>query len=163
MNCILCGISRQHTTELSHHTAKSITDLIQQRCSRGPLVYPTIMEWDQPTVCACRLCFHQLKRRSKGVMPKKQPLPLDATLLQALIPGNMRQQDSRTRERICAALRTPGNSYSKSFEALSRLLPPTEDCQQQATLLRDWWNYNLRTEFFAHKTTAKLARKAALS
>ena len=66
MNCILCGISRQHTTELSHHTAKSITDLIQQRCSRGPLVYPTIMEWDQPTVCACRLCFHQLKRRSKG-------------------------------------------------------------------------------------------------
>jgi hypothetical protein len=34
----------------------------------------------------------------------------------------MRQQDSRTRERICAALRTPGNAYSRIFEALGTLL-----------------------------------------
>ena len=109
-------------------------------------------------VCACRLCFHQLRRRTKGMQRNKQPLPLDATLLQAIIPSNTRQEDSRTRERMCAALRLPGNSYSNSFEAVQRLLPTTGQTQ---TLLRDWWEYNLRTEFFSHKTTARLARKAA--
>ena len=83
------------------------------------------MAWDQPTVCACRTCFHQL-RRIKPRQKDRQPLPLDAAVLQTIVPGTMRQQDSRTRERICIALRTPGNAYSRTFEAMTSLLdhPP---------------------------------------
>jgi hypothetical protein len=71
------------------------------------------------------MCFHQL-RRIKPRQKDRQPLPLDAAVLQTIVPGTMRQQDSRTRERICAALRTPGNAYSRTFEALTSLLdqPP---------------------------------------
>jgi hypothetical protein len=39
----------------------------------------------------------------------------------------MRQQDSRTRERICAVLKTPGNAYSRIFEALGSLLHVEEE------------------------------------
>ena len=85
------------------------------------MVWPAIMAWDQATVCACRMCFHQL-RRVKPRRQDRQPLPLDAAVLQTMMPGTMRQQDSRTRERICAALRMPGNAYSRVFEALGSLL-----------------------------------------
>jgi hypothetical protein len=112
------------------------------------------MAWGETQdMCICRLCFHQLKRR-KRVSAKKQPLPLDATLLQTIIPGYMRQQDSRTRERMCTALTTPGNSYSRSFEALQTLL--------RANRLQQWWEHNLQTEFFSHKSTARLIRKSGL-
>ena len=108
-------------------------------------------------MCTCRLCFHQLKRSGRKGGRKKQPLPMDATLLQTIVPGHMRQQDSRTRERMCAALRTPGNSYSRSFEAIRALL-----VEQPHLTLSRWWKHNLRTEFFSHKATAKLLRKSGV-
>ena len=146
-HCIMCGIPDQAP---GSYKTETISDLIRERYSRGPLVYPTLMAWPLPTVCVCRQCFHQLKRRKRT--STKQPLPMDATLLQTLIPGHMRQQDSRTRERMCLALMTPGNSYSRSFGPLPTLL--------RTHRLRQWWEHNLRTEFFSHKTTARLIRKA---
>ena len=151
--CILCGT--HILSDLSLHPAALIMDLVKERHSRGPVVYPVIMSWDQPQMCACRLCFHQLRRRTKTQdASKKQPLPLDATLIQTFIPGETRQQDSRTRNRMRMALRTPGNGYSKSFEAIRLIMPENEH-----NPLKAWWDYNLQTEFFSHKTTAKLARK----
>ena len=146
-HCILCG-----NPDLAPgcYPTRTITDMIKERYCRGPMVYPILMNWTLPTVNACRQCFHQLRRRKKGA--RKQPLPMDATLLQTLIPGLMRQQDSRTRDRMCAALTTPGNSYSRSFEALPNLL--------QNRRLHRWWVHNLWTEFFSHKTTARLIRRA---
>jgi hypothetical protein len=118
MICILCGgCSPTHPL----HPTDSLLELVRSRACSGPIVWQAIMEWDQPTVCACRMCFHQL-RRVKPRRQDKQPLPLDAAVLQTMVPGTMRQQDSRTRERICAALRTPGNAYSRIFEALGTLL-----------------------------------------
>lgn len=149
MHCILCG---NPDPALGLYPAPSIVSLIKERCACGPLVYPAVMQ-QADTLCICRLCFHQLKRRKKAAA-KKQPLPLDATLLQTIVPGFMRQQDSRTRERMCAALMTPGNSYSRSFEVLQSLL------HKEKNRLGCWWDHNLKTEFFAHKTTAKLVRKA---
>ena len=124
----------------------------QDRCAKGPLVYPRIMQYKEANMHVCRLCFHQLKRRNRPC--KRQLMPLDATLLQTIIPGFMRQQDSRTRERMCVALTTPGNIYLHSFEALQTLL--------QKNKLHQWWEYNLKTEFFSHKTIARIIRKSGL-
>jgi hypothetical protein len=55
---------------------------------------------------------------------------------------------------MCTALTTPGNSYSRSFEALQTLL--------RANRLQQWWEHNLQTEFFSHKSTARLIRKSGL-
>lgn len=128
------------------------------------------MECQATSIHVCRLCFHQLRRRwgcvsffsilpnnfNRKQASRRQPTPLDATLLQILVPGHMRQQDSRTRERMHAALTTPGNSYSRSFDSLLSLL----HCRQPKDMLRRWWDLNLKTEFFAHKSTARLMRKA---
>lgn len=149
-NCLLCG---NLDPAPGLYPAQSITDLIRERCTTGPLVYPLAMQQKEgEMVCVCRLCFHQLKRRKRA---EAQPLPMDATLLQTVVPGYMRQQDSRTRERMCAALATPGNSYSNSFEALQKLLRSPDRIQ-------GWWQYNLQTEFFSHKSTARLVRKSGL-
>ena len=146
-HCLLCGNPDPAPGSYLTHT---IMDLVRERYAPGPLIYPMLLSRTEPTACVCRLCFHQLKRRKKTT--KKQPLPMDATLLQTLVPGHMRQQDSRTRERMCTALMTPGNSYSHSFEPLQTLL--THD------RLRRWWCHNLQTEFFSHKSTARLIRRA---
>jgi hypothetical protein len=151
-HCLLCG---NPDPTLGLYPARPIVDLVKERCAHGPLVYSAVMMSAQEEhLCICRLCFHQLKRRRKASI-KKQPLPLDATLLQTIVPGFMRQQDSRTRERMCTALMTPGNSYSRSFEALQTLV-----LQKEKSRLRSWWEHNLQTEFFAHKSTARLVRKA---
>ena len=149
-HCVLCGSS---CGDLSQHPSPSIVELVQHRYARGPLVYPVIMGWEEPQMPVCRLCFrvHQLRRTVK--QKERRLLPMDATVLQTIVPGQARQQDSRTRERMCAALRKPGNSYSKSFEVVRVLLsnrPPT---------LRLWWDLNLQTEFFVHKGTARVMRK----
>lgn len=155
-HCLLCGSSS--CADLSLHPTRATVDLIVQRYVRGPLAYPAAVGWDRALMCLCRPCFQQLRRTSggKGGQRKKQPLPLDAALLQTVIPGFMRQQDARTRERMCEALRAPGNSYSRSFEAVSALMMEGEHP------LRRWWEHNLRTEFFSHKATARLLRKAAI-
>lgn len=147
MHCLLCGIN-----DPSHgsYPTPIIVGFIKDRYAPGPLIYREVLAWTEPTVCVCRLCFHQLRRRKKTI--KKQPLPMDATMLQSMIPGQMRQQDSRTRERMCTALTTPGNRYSHSFEGLRTLLLPDP--------LHQWWSHNLQTEFFAHKNTARLIRRA---
>ena len=68
-------------------------------------------------------------------------------------PGLQKRQDTRTRVRIHAALRTSGNAYSQSFEALTILLQ-----RPQEEMVDAWWKYNLQTEFFASKHTARLLR-----
>jgi hypothetical protein len=165
MICILCGgCSPHHPT----HPTDTLKDLVRTRACSGPIVYPAIMAWDQPMVCACRLCFHQL-RRVKPRHKDRQPLPLDAAVLQTVVPGTMRQQDSRTRDRICAALKTPGNAYSRTFEALLSLLQGASgenDTDAPAITTRDrmktWWMYNLQTECFSHKAIARHVRRCGL-
>ena len=182
MICILCGGNSQHHPL---HPTDVLMDLVRTRACNGPIVYPAIMTWDQPTICACRLCFHQL-RRVKPRSQDRQPLPLDAAVLQTVVPGTMRQQDSRTRERICAALKTPGNAYSKTFEALMNLLlanasktatteegvesdTETPAARQSTTVtattrnrMETWWKYNLQTECFYHKAIARHVRRCGL-
>jgi len=46
-----------------------------------------------------------------------------------------------------------GNRYSTVFEALPFLL-----LEQDSAKLQEWWEYNLRTECFAHKASARLMR-----
>lgn len=168
MICILCGgSSQQHPL----HPTDTLKDMVRTRSCHGPIVYPTIMAWDQPTICACRLCYYQL-RRVKPRTQDRQPLPLDAAVLQTVVPGTMRQQDSRTRERICAVLRTPGNAYSRTFEVLTSLMTSTEESgpetqgarQSNATRNRmeTWWRYNLQTECFSHKAIARHVRRCGL-
>ena len=84
-------------------------------------------------------------------------LPLDAVLLQLLMPGSVKQQDARTRQRMFSALRSTGNAYSMSFEPLRGLL-----ATDASSILHGWWEYNLCTEYFAHKHTARLLRHGGL-
>jgi hypothetical protein len=92
----------------------------------------------------------------------------------------MRQQDSRTRDRICTALKKPGNAYSTTFEALMSLLADSDkadasDAEEaplthQATSvtqttknrMETWWKYNLQTECFSHKAIARHVRRCGL-
>ena len=158
MTCVLCGESNpNHPLQ----PTDTLLDLIHTRACRGPIVYPIIMAWDQPTICVCRPCFLQL-RRVKPRRVDRQPLPLDAAVLQTIIPGTMRQQDSRTRERICRALTKTGNAYSKTFEALSSLLERGDTAPTTRDRLGVWWKYNLQTECFSHKAVAKHVRRCGL-
>jgi hypothetical protein len=84
-------------------------------------------------------------------------LPLDMAILQMMVPGVMRQQDQRTTARMLSALTRVGNLYYKVFEALDSLLVSEKD------RLASWWEYNLSTEFFAHKASARLMRLSGLS
>jgi hypothetical protein len=112
------------------------------------------MAWEDESMNVCKACYQQLWRMKRG---KVQMLPLDAVILQTMIPGLPRRQDTRTKQRIHAALRNSGNVYSQTFEALDTLLQrPMED------QLSSWWEYNLKTEFFASKHTARLLRHSGL-
>lgn len=130
--CILCGTCTNGQQQ-NHpiHPTDTLMELVRSRACHGPIAWRALMAWDHPTVPVCRTCFHQL-RRIKPRRKDRQPLPLDAAVLQTVVPGTMRQQDSRTRERICAALRTPGNAYSRAFEALASLLEGGEGGMMQA-------------------------------
>ena len=98
----------------------------------------------------CKACYQQLWRMKRG---KVQMLPLDAVVLQMMMPGLPKRQDTRTKVRIHAALRTSGNAYSQTFEAMDTMLlrPMVEQVDA-------WWKYNIQTEFFANKHTARLLR-----
>ena len=188
MICILCGNSNPNNPL---HPTDTLLELVRSRACSGPIVWPAIMAWDQPMVCACRMCFHQL-RRVKPRRQDKQPLPLDAAVLQTVVPGTMRQQDSRTRERICSALRMPGNAYSRIFEALGSLLhvegkkimtleeggekeeeevtaatttsslPIMTTAAMTKKRMEVWWKFNLQTECFSHKAIARHVRRCGL-
>ena len=98
----------------------------------------------------CKACYQQLWRMKRG---RVKMLPLDAVVLQMMVPGLPRRQDTRTKIRIHAALRTSGNAYSRAFEPLYTMLQ-----RPMGEQIGAWWEYNLRTEFFAHKHTARLLR-----
>ena len=102
----------------------------------------------------CKACYQQLWRMKRG---KVQMLPLDAVILQMMMPGLPKRQDTRTKIRIHAALRNNGNAYSQTFEVLETLLQ-----RPMAEHLSAWWEYNLQTEYFAHKHTARLLRHCGL-
>ncbi len=70
-----------------------------------------------------------------------------------MMPGTPKRQDTRTKARIHAALRTNGNAYSSTFEILESMLQQPQEKQVDA-----WWTYNLKTEFFVSKHTARLLR-----
>jgi hypothetical protein len=144
-HCLLCGDTPPTNTQ--HHSER-IKDLVRQKACHGPIVYPAAIGWEEETMSICKPCYQQLWRMKRGTM-----LPLDATVLHMMMPGLQKRQDTRTRVRIHAALRTSGNAYSQSFEALTILLQ-----RPQEEMVDAWWKYNLQTEFFASKHTARLLR-----
>ena len=145
--CLLCGDT--HPTNTSHPSER-VKALISQRACPGPIAYPATMAWEGGSMNVCKACYQQLWRMKRG---KTQMLPLDAVVLQMMMPGLPRRQDTRTKIRIHTALRSSGNTYCQTFEALDTMLQrPQEDH------LSAWWDYNLRTEFFASKHTARLLR-----
>ena len=150
-HCLLCGDT--HPTN-SEHPSDRVKALVTQRACPGPIAYPATMAWEGETANLCKACYQQLWRMKRG---KVQMLPLDAVILQMMMPGLPRRQDTRTKARIHAALRSSGNAYSQTFEALDILLQQSREDQ-----LRAWWEYNLCTEFFASKHTARLLRHSGL-
>ena len=146
-HCLLCGDTHPSN---SPHPSDRVKALITQRACPGPIVYPAALEWKDECMTMCKACYQQLWRMKRG---KVQMLPLDAVVLQMMIPGLPRRQDTRTKIRIHAALRKTGNVYSQTFEAFGPILQRPREEQLDA-----WWEYNLRTEYFAHKHTARLLR-----
>jgi hypothetical protein len=150
-HCLLCGDTPP--TNTSHHSER-IKALVLQKVCPGPIVYPATLAWEADTMNICKACYQQLWRMRRG---KVQMLPLDTVVLQMMVPGLPRRQDTRTRMRIHAALRTNGNAYSQTFEPLNTMLQRPKEEQLDA-----WWKLNLQTEFFAHKHTARLLRHSGL-
>ena len=164
-HCLLCGSFEGIIIQC---TASSTLDMIRERTLKGPVAYAAVMEWTSPILPVCRPCLQQLRRlkpnfyrrkKNRNVPLKKQFLPLDAILLQTLVPGLTRHYDLRTRMRMRRALSLPGNLYSRLFEAIPHVLPPASETEPPvAATLTKWWEYNLMTEFFAHKSCARLLR-----
>lgn len=150
-HCILCGSS---SIELMHYPTADLLGMIHGRMKPGPVAYQAVTSWTSAAAPTCKQCLHQLRRHRPSARCK-QMLPLDTSIIQIIVPGVMRQQDTRTTARMLKALTDPGNRYYRVFEALDPLL-----CEQKLTA---WWEYNLRTEFYAHKTTARLMRLSGLS
>ena len=150
-HCLLCGDTPPTTT--LHHS-ELIKALVTQRACPGPIAYPATLAWEGGTMNLCKACYQQLQRMKGG---RAQMLPLDTVVLLMMIPGLPRRQDTRTKMRIHAALRTSGNVYSQTFEPLRAMLQRPREEQTDA-----WWQYNLQTEFFASKHTARLLRHSGL-
>jgi hypothetical protein len=146
-HCLLCGDTPPTVTQ--HHSER-IKALVQLRACPGPIAHPATMGWEGGTMNLCKPCYQQLWRMKRGRM-----LPLDAVVLHMMMPGMPKRQDTRTKIRIHAALRTSGNAYSQTFEFLETLLQQSREEQIGA-----WWTYNLKTEFFASKHTARLLRQS---
>ena len=164
-HCLLCGSYEGMIVQCTAHT---ILDMIRERALKGPVAFKAIMEWTSPILPVCRPCLQQLRRlkpnfyrrkKNQSIPFKKQLLPLDAILLQTIVPGLTRHHDLRTRMRMRRALSHPGNLYSRLFEAIPSILPlPSESEPPAIEILAPWWRYNLKTEFFAHKSCARLMR-----
>jgi hypothetical protein len=146
-HCLLCGDAHPTNTQ---HPSSRVKALIAARACPGPIAYPAAMSWEAESMNMCKACYQQLWRMKRG---KVQMLPLDTVILQMMMPGLPRRQDTRTKMRIHAALRSNGNVYSQTLEVLDTLLQRPREEQLDA-----WWEYNLRTEFFASKHTARLLR-----
>ena len=151
-HCILCGNLEE---EVMRCPREELTTMIAERARPGPIAYEAAMTWKGACIPACRACVHQLRRHRPGGRAKPM-LPLDMSILQMVVPGVMRQQDQRTTARMRSALTRAGNLYYRFYEALGPLLA-SED------RLGSWWAYNLRTEYFAHKASARLMRLSGLS
>ena len=148
-HCILCGT---HDPEAILSPTRDLTTLITERAIPGPVAFPAVMSWSGTIIPTCRQCLHQL-RRHRFNAKNRQMLPLDTSILQTVVPGIMRQQDTRTTARMLKGLMDPGNRYYRVFEALDHLLQGG---------LPTWWEYNLHTQFYAHKPTARLMRLSGL-
>ena len=159
--CLLCGTCEGLIAPFS---TPYIVEMITERTLPGPVAYKAATECQLPVISLCRPCLHHLRRlkpnfhrrrRNSTVPFRKQMLPLDSMLIQTVVPGLTRHHDLRTRTRMKRALSQVGNLYSRLFEATEAILTtPT----RQPMSLRPWWQYNLRTEFFAHKSSARLMR-----
>jgi hypothetical protein len=122
-HCLLCGDTAAANTP---HQSERIKALVTQRVCPGPIVFPAVLAWEGVTMNLCKACYQQLWRMKRG---RVQMLPLDAVVLQMMIPGLPKRQDTRTKIRIHRALRTSGNAYSQTFEPLSAMLQrPREVC-----------------------------------
>ena len=106
-HCVLCGSPDVPVVQCP--TAE-MTALITERALPGPVAYAAATAWTEASIPACRHCLHQL-RRHRPSSSRTQMLPLDACILQAVIPGEMRQQDARTTLRIIRALGNPGACF----------------------------------------------------
>jgi hypothetical protein len=144
-----------------------ILEMITERTLVGPVVHKAATTWAQPVMPLCRPCLHHLRRlkpnfrrrrRNSVHVFRKQMLPLDSMLIQTIVPGVTRHHDLRTRTRMKRALSQTGNLYCKLFEAVATILAAPESSSNTPQAMHPWWEYNLRTEFFAHKSSARLIR-----
>ena len=168
-HCLLCGTCE---CPIVHHATAPILEMITERTLPGPVVHKAALEWTAASFAVCRPFLHHLRRlkpnfrrrrRGSCVPFRKQMLPLDSVLIQTIVPGVTRHHDLRTRTRMKRALSQDGNLYCKLFEAVATILAVPESSSRTHLSMRPWWQYNLQTEFFAHKSSARLVRLCGLS
>lgn len=164
-HCLLCGTC---DCPIVFHATPPILEMISERTLPGPVVHKAALGWTDAAMPVCRPCLHHLRRlkpnfrrrrRGSCVPFRKQMLPLDSVLIQTIVPGVTRHHDLRTRTRMKKALSQDGNIYSKLFEAVATILAVPESSSRTHLCMRPWWQYNLKTEFFAHKSSARLIRQ----
>lgn len=115
----------------------------------GPIVFPAIMGHPGPTALCCATC---LKR--PGPTDVRMMLPMDAYLLYLMAPTQA--PDLRRQNRMRATLLRTVKGFVNPY-ACPRWVLSIAAAEQP---VRAWWERNLRTEFFAHKHTARAVRLA---
>lgn len=144
-HCTLCGAATEDTLLLPTAVIQRET---QKRVAPGPVVYESVMRATGDGIPACRMCARYATRLGRHRL--KVMFPMDAAILQTLVPGTRMRQDPKQQARMLGELRKCGNLYSTSFRPLRMAV-----AEPRAAA---WWECNLRTEFFAHKQTARAMR-----
>ena len=158
-------------------TAVDLQSIVRSRATPGPIAYQAVMGLHPQTqVRMCKECLAYARRLRRRRRRKPTMLPLDAVVLEMMVPGlPVRQQDSRTRWRIYKTiLRDSGNAFYGLWESMTVTMPvvpvqrhSNNSSSASAVIVPPshqwWWDYNLQTLFFATKGTARVMRQRVAS
>ena len=148
-HCLMCGWLFVRGKDQRHIDIGALRARVRVQWRDGPIIYPCIMAHAGPTALCCATC---LKR--PGPADGKSMLPMDAYLLYLMAPIHL--PDLRRQKRMQTTLLRTVRGHHNPYATPRWVLDIAADDQP----VRAWWERNLRTEFFAHKHTARAVRLA---
>ena len=123
---------------------------VRRQWREGPFVYAGIMTIKDPLVTCCAMCLK--RRRGVGAPLRKTMMPMDEFLTSLMAPG--RNLDHRSQNRVNQSLLREVDGARNPFA----FIPWIRDIAQSESTVQAWWDRNLRTKYFRHKTTARAVR-----
>jgi hypothetical protein len=158
--CWLCGILID-TKLKRYQNRKALQDFVKEKCTVSPFVYNWLISTsgDDQKYPVCVPCVNWKRRASKLPGTRKALLQLDQLILFLLSPGEGREPDQRCMARLITAVKQVGNPYRLAIptpvHSILLLMPEAPDL---SSVVKSWWEYNGRTDFFNNPNMARMVR-----